>query len=328
MLEQITYFTARVRNDPEGQQRQSDYLDALASHSPRLTVADGRFQEKLRRCVDRAVPHPRRAARPLLADSYRTGGEVEWIAARRPTQPRWWMEFWNAAGHVDSPTGMVEEFVVAAAEGDTVSDAGGTFIGPMDAMVNIAPTGRYRTPGESAPAVSDDHSAANRGRHSVAGPPDIQGLTAGTQHNRNDPRITRDAAGDVGVDRTAERQRRRTDPTLEFGQADGDHDLGSFPTFGGQVTGLQRSLSKVDQGVGVALGGGAQVDLGVGGRAGCGQRAQSRADDLGGFPVEPSGQFTATVAVPEAEVPAGFEGVVGAAAVLIQISEDPFAQCL
>lgn len=51
-LEQITYFTARVRNDPEGQRRQSDYLDALASHSLRVTVVDGRFQEKPRHCRD------------------------------------------------------------------------------------------------------------------------------------------------------------------------------------------------------------------------------------------------------------------------------------
>jgi len=51
-LEQITYFTARVRNDPEGQRRQSDYLDALASYSSRVTVVDGRFQEKPRRCQD------------------------------------------------------------------------------------------------------------------------------------------------------------------------------------------------------------------------------------------------------------------------------------
>lgn len=51
-LEQITYFTARVRNDPEGQQRQSDYLDALASHSALVTVVDGRFQEKPRHCRD------------------------------------------------------------------------------------------------------------------------------------------------------------------------------------------------------------------------------------------------------------------------------------
>lgn len=49
-LEQVTYFTARVRDDPEGRQRQSDYLDALASHSPLVAVVDGRFQEKHRRC--------------------------------------------------------------------------------------------------------------------------------------------------------------------------------------------------------------------------------------------------------------------------------------
>lgn len=49
-LEQLTYFTARVRNDLEDRQRQSDYLDALASHSPLVAVVDGRFQEKYRHC--------------------------------------------------------------------------------------------------------------------------------------------------------------------------------------------------------------------------------------------------------------------------------------
>lgn len=100
---------------------------------------------------------------------------------------------------------MVEEFVVAAAEGDTVSDASGTFIGPMDAMVNIAPTGRYRTPGKSAPAVSNTDGAADRGGHGVTGASDVQWLTAGPQHHRNDPGVTGDAAGEVGVDRTTER---------------------------------------------------------------------------------------------------------------------------
>jgi hypothetical protein len=50
-LMQITYFTAHVRNDPEGRQRQSDYLDALASHSPLVAVVDGRFHEN--GCADR-----------------------------------------------------------------------------------------------------------------------------------------------------------------------------------------------------------------------------------------------------------------------------------
>lgn len=49
-LAQVTYFTARVRNDMAGEQRQSDYLDALEVHSPLVKVKDGRFQEKGRQC--------------------------------------------------------------------------------------------------------------------------------------------------------------------------------------------------------------------------------------------------------------------------------------
>ncbi|MGH3917293.1 MAG: NYN domain-containing protein [Pseudonocardiaceae bacterium] len=49
-LQHITYFIARIRDDLDGEQRQSDYLDALIDHSPLVTVVDGRFQEKDRRC--------------------------------------------------------------------------------------------------------------------------------------------------------------------------------------------------------------------------------------------------------------------------------------
>jgi uncharacterized LabA/DUF88 family protein len=51
-LESVTYFTARVRDDTDGEQRQSDYLDALGAHCPKVTVMSGRFQEKGRRCRD------------------------------------------------------------------------------------------------------------------------------------------------------------------------------------------------------------------------------------------------------------------------------------
>lgn len=49
-LAHVTYFTARVRGNADSQQRQSDYLDALVSHSPLVSVVDGRFQEKRRQC--------------------------------------------------------------------------------------------------------------------------------------------------------------------------------------------------------------------------------------------------------------------------------------
>jgi uncharacterized LabA/DUF88 family protein len=49
-LRQVHYFTARVRGDPGSVSRQSDYLDALAARCPRLTVTEGRFQEKRITC--------------------------------------------------------------------------------------------------------------------------------------------------------------------------------------------------------------------------------------------------------------------------------------
>jgi uncharacterized LabA/DUF88 family protein len=49
-LQEVRYFTARVRNDAASIQRQSDYLDALGEHSPLVRTKDGRFQEKDRQC--------------------------------------------------------------------------------------------------------------------------------------------------------------------------------------------------------------------------------------------------------------------------------------
>ncbi|MGH3778494.1 MAG: hypothetical protein ACRDRR_22585 [Pseudonocardiaceae bacterium] len=46
------------------------------------------------------------------------------------------------------------------------------------------------------------------------GAPDVQWLTPRTNTTGNDLRVAVDAAGDVGVDRTAQRQRRRADPAL------------------------------------------------------------------------------------------------------------------
>lgn len=46
----VEYFTARVRNKPDSEQRQATYLDALAAHSPLVTVVEGRFQKKKHKC--------------------------------------------------------------------------------------------------------------------------------------------------------------------------------------------------------------------------------------------------------------------------------------
>lgn len=49
-LDRTTYFTARVRNQPASQQRQTVYLEALAAHSSQLLVVEGRYQEKQKHC--------------------------------------------------------------------------------------------------------------------------------------------------------------------------------------------------------------------------------------------------------------------------------------
>ncbi len=49
-LEKVTYFTARVRGDSAGEQRQFHYLEALARHCPLVKVIAGRFQEKICWC--------------------------------------------------------------------------------------------------------------------------------------------------------------------------------------------------------------------------------------------------------------------------------------
>jgi len=101
---------------------------------------------------------------------------------------------------------MVEELVVATAQDDEVSDAGRAIIGPMDNVMNFAPAGWYRTPGKGASAVADNDCSVDRGGYGIAGPPDVEGLTPGTEYDGDDVGVTRDAAGDVGVDRTTQPQ--------------------------------------------------------------------------------------------------------------------------
>jgi uncharacterized LabA/DUF88 family protein len=49
-LDRVSYFTTRVLNDLLGEQRQDTYLQALAARASCLTIVEGRFQRKTRRC--------------------------------------------------------------------------------------------------------------------------------------------------------------------------------------------------------------------------------------------------------------------------------------
>ena len=93
-------------------------------------------------------------------------GEVRWnvqgIAAGWTADPGWWVEMRNAADHLDSPRGMVDEAVMPAAEQDTVVDAGGSSIRPMNDVVAFTPAGRHRTAGKRVSAISEGDRAADR----------------------------------------------------------------------------------------------------------------------------------------------------------------------
>ena len=83
---------------------------------------------------------------------------------------------------------------------------------------------------------------------------------------------------------------------------------------------------ELDQGISVTLGTGAQIDFDVGGRAGRGQRAQRRTEDLGDLLIRPSGQLTAPIEVAQPQPPPRLGRVFGARAVLVKVGEDPLAQ--
>lgn len=49
-LREVRYFTARLRDDPVGAQRQATYLDALATHCRKVRRVEGRYQARARSC--------------------------------------------------------------------------------------------------------------------------------------------------------------------------------------------------------------------------------------------------------------------------------------
>lgn len=51
VLVSVVYFTAMVRNDPDGLKRQDLYHQALTSHCPKVRIERGHFQAASRRCA-------------------------------------------------------------------------------------------------------------------------------------------------------------------------------------------------------------------------------------------------------------------------------------
>lgn len=94
--------------------------------------------------------------------------------------------------------------------------------------------------------------------------PTSQWFTTGAEYYRDEFGVAGDAAGDLGVDRAAQRQRGRPDKALQHRQAHRYYDLGALSALRGQIAAAQGPLGEFYEGVGVALYRGAQVDLDIG----------------------------------------------------------------
>jgi hypothetical protein len=149
-----------------------------------------------------AVP----VAKRLLADPDQFRKSVDWIAARGSAKPGWWVELGDAVAHVDAPVGMVDEAVVATAQRNTIVDAGGAVVGPVDNVVDVAPASGHGTAREGAAIITQDHCAANRRGDGAAGAPDVQWFAARAEHERDEFCVAGDAPRDFGVNRTTQRQ--------------------------------------------------------------------------------------------------------------------------
>jgi hypothetical protein len=251
---------------------------------------------------------------------------MDWIAARGSTQPGWWVELRNAAGHVDAPVGMVQQSVVTAAECHTVGEAGSSSLGPMNNVMNVAPAGRDSTARKGAAAVAQDHRTANRCRHDAAGTPDVERFTtepSTTGMISASQAMRRAVSALIGPPSAINAEPMRPWST---GKLTVTTTCGALATFGGKFPAVQGALGQVDKSVGVALGCGAQVDFDVGGGSRRGQRAQRRPQDFGGFPVEPSAQLIAAVTVMPTQMAAGLRLVLRRPAVLIEVGQHPSAQ--
>lgn len=74
------------------------------------------------------------------------------------------MELGNVVPYVDAPVRMVDQAVMVAAQRNTIVDAGGAVVGPVDNVVDVAPAGRH-----DAATITQDHCPANRRGDGAAG---------------------------------------------------------------------------------------------------------------------------------------------------------------
>ncbi len=165
---------------------------------------------------------------------------------------------------------------------------GGPALGPvLAAVVGLAVGGGSVAAGHlAATAGAGDQGSAHAGGHAAAGPPDIQGLGGRTQHHGHDLGVTGQQAGDLRVQGGAKIQHRRAQARFQFGQPDGEHDLGALPTGVGQRPEPEDLVGGLHQRIALALGKRPLIGHPVDGRVWLGQGVEQGADGGLAFGVE------------------------------------------
>jgi hypothetical protein len=137
--------------------------------------------------------------------------------------------------------------MMAIAEQRQIAQRSRTTVNPMSIMMCVAPGRRPIAPREDASPVAGDQCSAHRLRHHVGRSADIERLTLGAQHHRDDPCIAGDPPGSGSRQRRAgfEQARRLPEQPQKCVVADRDDQLRSLATHIGQLPGPQ--LAQLDK---------------------------------------------------------------------------------
>src|SRR5437763_447697 len=125
-------------------------------------------------------------------------GVAEWCSG--VAEPAGWGEFGVAVCDADLPVLAVHPVMMKVAEQHGVVQRGGTTVGPMQNVMDGAPTRRPIAPGKGAALIADDQRAADRRGHHIGGAADVQRLGVGAENGRDDLRVAGQPAGRLRAD--------------------------------------------------------------------------------------------------------------------------------
>ncbi len=176
----------------------------------------------------------------------------------------------------DFPAGAVYVPVVSFAQEDAILDAAFAIIEPVARVVGLTHSWWPIAGWERTSVVSGDERAANGWRDGSHGPSDVEGFGFPTQDNGDYLRVTRPPPRLGGAEMRAVVQGRDSEAGAQRVPVDGDGQVRWLPGGGGALFGRAGEPADLQQGIGVALRGGAGIGDAFAGGAGSGELLDQR----------------------------------------------------